>query len=77
MSATVFDVYDPDESLWACWHIDHGYLCDWMPERDYMKWYYVHYGCLGRKLPSSRTLYRTEADEREKRRAQIRAGRGV
>ena len=60
------DVYDLDENKWSCWTSDHGFICDWMPEKEYQKWYYVHYGVMGRKLPGLRTIYRSEAEEKEK-----------
>ncbi len=61
----IYDVYDFDEQRWSCWDDKRGYLCDWMPERDYLKWYWVNLGCLGRRLPGRKTIYRSEADQKE------------
>lgn len=60
------DVYDLDENKWSCWISDRGFVCDWMSEKEYQKWYYVQYGVMGRKLPGLRTIYRSEAEEKEK-----------
>ena len=66
-----YDVYDIDERKWCCWNSGNGFLCEWMPEKEYLRWYYIEYGAIGRKLPSTRTIYRSQAEdlERERRHA--------
>jgi len=68
----MFDVYDLDERKWSCWDDRDGYLCGWMDERAYLKWYWVHLGCKGRKLPGTHTILRSDADEREANRVRKR-----
>ena len=63
-----YDVYDFDDQVWACWDDQKGYLSLFMPKQLYQKWWFVHYGVLGRKLPGLHTIYRTDADAKEKMR---------
>lgn len=69
-----YDVYDLDEKKWSCWDDRLGYLCGWMSEKDYLNWYWVERGCKGRKLPGRRTIYRSEADQKEAERGKHQAG---
>lgn len=51
-------------------------MCDWLTEKAYQKWYYIEYGATGRKLPSTRTIYRSQAEEKEKLRLEMIAESG-
>lgn len=62
------DVYDLDDDKWAVWDSLDGYLTGWMTKAQYEKHWKVHYGVIGRSLPNRHTVYRTTADEWEKRR---------
>lgn len=60
------DVYDADDELWALWDSSLGYLCPWLTKKEYERWWKLQYGVIGRSLPGRDTIYRTEADEKEK-----------
>ncbi len=68
----VRNVYDLDERLWAAWMPGKGYMSEWMPEKKYRKWIYIHYGIVGQSLTGKSMIYRSEADEADANRKEMK-----